>query len=74
MVLLGIFSQSIMLIFALAIMYIVVFSIYHIVTNDKLVPYQKVIWIIVILIGNILASIIYLIIHNRAKFNAKWKF
>ncbi|WP_149524349.1 PLDc N-terminal domain-containing protein [Sphingobacterium hotanense] len=74
MVLLGIFSQSIMLIFALAIMYIVVFSIYHIVTNDKLDPYQKVVWIIVILIGNILASIIYLIIHNRAKFNAKWKF
>jgi len=74
MVLHGIFFQSIMLIFALAMMYIVVFSIYHIVTNDKLYPHHKVLWIVLILIGNILASIIYLIIHNRAKFNARWKF
>ncbi|WP_394366183.1 PLDc N-terminal domain-containing protein [Sphingobacterium daejeonense] len=42
-----------------------VFSLYHLMTNNKIERNQKIVWVLVIFLFNIIGSIIYLLIHNR---------
>lgn len=48
-------------------LFITVFSIYHIVTNRDLSSGQRVIWILVVLVFNVIGSIIYLALNNSKK-------
>ncbi|WP_099371882.1 PLD nuclease N-terminal domain-containing protein [Sphingobacterium sp. 1.A.5] len=45
--------------------YILCFSLYHLMTNNKIERNQKIVWVLVIFLFNIIGSIIYLLIHNR---------
>lgn len=48
-------------------LFITVFSIYHIVTNRELSSVQRVVWILVVLVFNVIGSIIYLALNNSKK-------
>ena len=48
-------------------LFITVFSIYHIVTNRDLSSVQRVVWILVVLVFNVIGSIIYLALNNSKK-------
>ncbi|MBV2225637.1 MAG: PLDc N-terminal domain-containing protein [Sphingobacterium mizutaii] len=48
-------------------LFITVFSIYHIVTNRELSSGQRVVWILVVLVFNVIGSIIYLALNNSNK-------
>gem|GEM_PF-1538549 len=45
--------------------YILCFSLYHLMTNNKIERNQKIVWVLVIFLFNIIGSIIYLLIHNK---------
>ncbi len=48
-------------------LFITVFSIYHIVMNRDLYSGQRVVWILVVLVFNVIGSIIYLALNNSKK-------
>lgn len=48
-------------------LFITVFSIYHIVMNRDLYSGQRVFWILVVLVINVIGSIIYLALNNSKK-------
>jgi len=56
-------AQELILVFALIPLCVAIYTLYNIITNDKLTSERKVIWVVVVFLFNILGSILYWIIE-----------
>lgn len=67
MMLLSIFATSLLICTILIICAVFLHTIYRIVKNQQLNNYQKVLWMIVILVLNMLGCLIYLIVYDKSR-------
>jgi len=67
MMLLSIFATSLRIFTVLIICVVFLYTIYQNVKNQDLKNYQKVLWMVIILVLNMLGCLIYLIVHDKSR-------